>query len=302
MRKTESGRTGLLGVAAIVTVTVAWWLLALWPPPGGTPEWLVRTRAVCFNAGPNGLPDRSGWILLIGQPIGMFGLLLAVWGDSVKTGLRRLSASNGGRLVLVGFMAFVTLGLGATSVRVNNANAQIATFPQWDGDVPPATYPRIDREVPSFVLVDQDGVAVTMDRFAGQVVLMTFAFGHCEAICPMVVHQTTRAHRALTKTAAAQGRAAPALLVVTLDPWRDTPSRLLHLARQWQLPKNGYAVSGTVDGVSDLLDALEVPRVRDTQTGDITHAGLVLLFDESGTLAYASTGGTAQVVALAERL
>jgi cytochrome oxidase Cu insertion factor (SCO1/SenC/PrrC family) len=299
--RSESGRMGLIGLAGIASVTVAWWALALWPPPGGPPAWLLRTRAVCFNAGPNGLPDASGWMLLIGQPIGMLALLMSVWGDSVRAGLNRLARSGSGRVVLAGSAVFLLAGAAAAGVRVDRATVQPASFPEWD-DAPPETYPRIDRPTPAFSLVDQEGAVVTMTRFAGRPVLMTFAFGHCEAICPMVVHQTTRAQRVLTEAAVKDGRPAPSLLVVTLDPWRDTPSRLGHLAEQWELPDDAFAVSGSVEDVNALLDALDVPRERNIQTGDIVHPGLVLLFDADGTLAYASTGGTSQIVALAERL
>ena len=35
---------------------------------------------------PTGLPDAGGWLLLIGQPIGMIGVLVAVWGAELRRG------------------------------------------------------------------------------------------------------------------------------------------------------------------------------------------------------------------------
>jgi hypothetical protein len=38
------------------------------------------TRAVCFGAARDELPNAGGWVLLVGQPLGMLGILLTAWG------------------------------------------------------------------------------------------------------------------------------------------------------------------------------------------------------------------------------
>jgi len=88
----------MIGLVALLGITVAWWALALWPVEGVPPAWLERARAVCFNAGPSGLPDASGWLLLVGQPIGMLAVLMVIAGDAVRTGVRRALASPAGLL------------------------------------------------------------------------------------------------------------------------------------------------------------------------------------------------------------
>jgi hypothetical protein len=65
------GRAAVSALVAIVAVTAAWWALALWPVGGSAPDWLLRTREVCFGATADTLPDAGGWILLVGQPAGM---------------------------------------------------------------------------------------------------------------------------------------------------------------------------------------------------------------------------------------
>jgi len=91
-------RGAMIGLVALLGITVAWWALALWPVEGVPPAWLERARAVCFNAGPSGLPDASGWLLLVGQPIGMLAVLMVIAGDAVRTGVRRALASPAGLL------------------------------------------------------------------------------------------------------------------------------------------------------------------------------------------------------------
>src|SRR3990172_2988440 len=119
----ERGRAlAVAALGSLAATTAAWWALALWPVPGGVPEWLARARFVCFNAGPDGLPDASGWLLLVGEPIGMLAVLLAVWGRPVRAGLRSLASRPAGRLALAGVGALAALGLGGGAGRVAAAS------------------------------------------------------------------------------------------------------------------------------------------------------------------------------------
>ena len=289
-----SERAALIALVGWFAVTLAWWAFALWPL-SGEPTQLARARAVCFNTGPTGLPDASGWMLLIGQPIGMFAILMVVGGDAVRGTLSFLRANLLGRIALVGTAVIALVGLGAASVRVANAQPDGAFV--VNREMPAATYPRLDRPAPSLGLVDQAGDIVTLERFRGRPVLMTFAFGHCEAICPTVVHETRQAQRRLQET----GREV-AMLVVTLDPWRDTPSRLGPLMQQWMLGEDGYVLSGEVDQVNRVLDAWDVARRRDVTNGDIAHPALVFVLDGEGRIAYAANGGAGVLEELVKRL
>lgn len=298
-RSFERGEVLALGALGfILLVTVAWWALALWPVAGETPEWLARTRAVCFNATESGLPDASGWLLLIGEPLGMAGVLAVVWKESLTSGLARLARSIPGRsaLVLIGVLALV--GLFATAARVVHATER-SSVRLVRGDQPPASYPRLERPAPATELVDQTGARFDLAGMRGRPVFVTFAFGHCETICPLVVRNALEARRRLQPAA---GEARPAVVVVTLDPWRDRPGRLPHLARKWGLTDEDRVLSGSVTEVEAALDAWEVPRRRDRRTGDIAHPALVYLVDGDGRIAFASRGDVATLMALAERL
>ena len=56
----QNAAVGMLG--AILATTAAWWALALWPADGRTPEWVLRTRDVCFGADAESLPAPGGWL------------------------------------------------------------------------------------------------------------------------------------------------------------------------------------------------------------------------------------------------
>jgi len=282
-------------IAFLLTVTGAWWALALWPLPAETPVWLERTRSARFNTTESGLPDASGWILLVGEPLGMAVVLFAGWRARLVDSLRHLGSSTSGRVVASATVLAVVVGLGASGMRVLNAGAPELALVSAGGV--PDSYPRLDRPWPEAAgLVDQTGAAFTLDRLGGRRALVTFAYAHCETICPLVVRSSIAARDELAD------EADLAVVALTLDPWRDTPSRFGDMAGQWRMAPGDFVVGGDVASVEAALDLWGVPRSRDERTGDLAHPALVFLVDADGTVAYASTGAPDDLVALARRL
>ncbi len=276
--------TGRPGVAlgallAILVITAAWWALALWPVGAAEPEWLERTRAACFGSMHGGLPDAGGWILLIGEPLGMVSVLFVVWGGSVRRDLRLVLARPAWRLVTVATIALALAGISLLGARAARASAvgrsQVATTPgiPWHLDV----------DAPAVLLTDQHGRRISFADFRGQTVLLTFAFGHCTTVCPTVVHDLQGARRAAN-------RLDVPLVVITLDPWRDTPDRLPSIAEGWELSPRDRVLSGTVAEVVQALDALGIGHRRNETTGDIEHSGTVMILNERGRIAWRLDG------------
>lgn len=285
----------LAALAAILLITAGWWALALWPTPSDAPDWLLTARTVCFGVAPNGLPDGSGWVALLIQPAIMFGMLFFIWGDATVAGLGALAQRGWGRFSLAGLALALSVGIAAAGVRVANAASAAGTDYAVTGGKLPDTYPRLDREAPALALTNQWGNAVNLEQWRGAPVLITFAFGHCKTVCPVVVHDVRRARQRLAD-------AAPTMLVVTLDPWRDVPSRLPAIAEQWNMSGEEYVLSGTVAEVETTLDAWNIPRSRDLTTGDIIHPRLVYVIDRDGKIAYATNAGVEAIVDLVTRL
>jgi len=286
MNKTESVRPGAASIAllGILVITAAWWALALWPAGAVEPAWLLRTRAACFGSMPGGLPDAGGWILLIGEPIGMLGFLMLVWGKPLRSDLRRLSADRRWRQVMVAVGVVLLLGLTAAGRRVAYASG-LGTPP---ASAPPGTISRVDIDASAFVLTDQQGRRASLADFEGRAALLTFAFSHCTAICPTIVHEIRTARRAAN-------RGEVPILIVTLDPWRDTPEQLASIAAAWELEPGDRVLSGSVAEVERTLDALGVGRQRDEATGDVSHAGTVMALDARGHVTWRLDGGWGQV-------
>lgn len=281
----------MAALAGVLAVTAAWWALALWPVAG--PDWLQRTRYVCFGVAETGLPDIAGWMVLLLQPASMVGLVAVIWGGALPRGIRALWARIPGRVAVTVTTAAMLLGVGVAGIRV--ARAQRAADLAWPEEPPiPSLYERLDRPAPALELVDQHGDTVSLAALRGEAVLVTFAFAHCRTICPTIVRDAQLVRRALSV-----GR--PRVLIVTLDPWRDVPSRLPAIAASWGLAEGEHVLSGAVPDVEAVLDAWEIARARDERTGDVVHPRLVFLVTPEGRIAYAASGGRDTIRALLDR-
>jgi protein SCO1 len=291
--RTEPRETwALYGLAGILVVTVGWWAGALWPLPAATPEWVVRARAACFGSTESGLPNSGGWILLLGTPPAMLGALWLMGGDELRSGLRALAARRTGRWGMGAVAISLALLCGLAVLRVLDASGRLATA---EAAVPPPTLPRLDRVAPPLTLLDQNSDAIRLEQFRGRPVLVTFAYAKCETVCPLIVHDALAAAAELSDL-------NPVLLIVTLDPWRDTPARLPHIAAMWKLPADSHVLGGSVEEVEAVLDAWEIARWRDPRTGEVSHPSLLYLVDAGGVIAYAVTGRSEQIVEAGRRL
>jgi protein SCO1/2 len=286
------GRIAVAALGAIVAVTASWWALALWPVSSQAPEWLLRTRQVCFGSDATTLPNAGGWLLLIGQPLGMMGLLTIVWGNELRQGLGLVMTRAAGQITIGMVSAALVTGVVGTVVRVRTANGE--PFPAGTADLTPLLT-RVNDPAPGLALTDQAGNVVSLESFRGKPVLVSFAFAHCETVCPLIVEDVMVARSRL-------GGEAPAALIVTLDPWRDTPGRLPTIAKQWRLGTGAHVLSGVPEDVERTLNAWRVPRVRNEKTGDISHPSIVYVIGADGRINYVVTGGADMIAAAVRAL
>jgi len=264
-----------------LVVTVGWWVLAFAPLPVPA-EWLDQARAVCFGSSPSGLPDNYGWVLLVLGPLSMLGFLLAVWGAELASGLRRAARRSWG-VALIVWIAAGLLGGGLwVARRVAAAERAAAAYaPLEEEERLPDAYPRTFDSAPALDLVDQNGATVGLPALAGKTVLVSFAFAHCVTVCPVLIGTLHAAIEGLPP-------ADTAVVVITLDPWRDTPANLPAIAKAWRLERiaDARVLSGEVETVNAVLAQWGAGGNRDEATGEISHPGLIFVLDEQSRIAF----------------
>lgn len=95
--------------------------------------------------------------------------------------------------------------------------------PRFHGTVYTQVLPAAD-----FALVDHDGEPVTLGSYRGSPVLLFFGFTSCPDVCPLTLARLAQA----VESAGRPGRDAR-ILLVTLDPDRDTPEVLRTYAERF---------------------------------------------------------------------
>jgi len=279
-------------LAVILAITAGWWALALWPVDDA-PAWLTLTRETCFGTAGTGLPDAGGWLVLVGQPLSMLLVLVAAWGRDVRAGLRAAMAGVAGQLAVGAAAALLLAGAMGVVVRVRVADAQ--PFASSRTEAIAGRLNRINDVAKPLALVDQRGRTVTLEQFRGRPVIVTFAYAHCETVCPLVVNDALGARDQLAGH-------APVVLIVTLDPWRDTPSRLASIAERWGVTGDAHVLSGAPEQVERVLNAWRIPRARNERTGDLSHPSLVYVVGADGRIAYVVSGSQSVIRAAVEAL
>ena len=282
----------LAALAVILAITASWWALALWPT-ADAPAWLVVTRETCFGTAATGMPDAGGWMALTGQPLGMLLVLFAGWGHDVRAGLRAALQRVSGQLVVGVATALLIAGVFGLVVRVSVGDAR--PFASSPTEEVARQLNRLNDTPKPLSLVDQSGRTVTLEQFHGRPVLVTFAYAHCETVCPVLVSEVLGARDALASP-------KPVVLIVTLDPWRDTPSRLGAIAERWGATQDVHVLSGVPDSVERVLNAWRVPRARNERTGDVSHPSVVYVIGADGKIAYVLSGGQPVIRAAVEAL
>lgn len=96
-----------------------------------------------------------------------------------------------------------------------------------------------DVAAPALALTAHDGRRVTLESFRGRPVLLFFGYTHCPDVCPMTLSRLARVREELG------GPATDAeVVLVTLDPARDTPAVLAEYVRRFAGGRGITALTG----------------------------------------------------------
>ena len=128
---------------------------------------------------------------------------------------------------------------------------------------------------------DQSGAARTLESFRGSPVMLAMVYTHCTATCPLAVSELKRI--------AAQ-HPGVRLVLVSLDPDRDDPTRLAEYARGLGLDASRWTLlTGADADVRELAATLGV-RYRRVTPEDLAHSNLITLLDRDGRIVRQASG------------
>lgn len=135
------------------------------------------------------------------------------------------------------------------------------------------------REIKPFSLVDHNGQAVTEENLKGEWQLMFFGFTFCPDICPTTMGVLNRAIADLPQK--------PGVIMVSVDPERDTPEALARYVPSFNPEFVGY--TGTFDNIVSLATNVNVAfgKVPGKEPGTYTmdHAASIVVVDPEGRYA-----------------
>lgn len=139
------------------------------------------------------------------------------------------------------------------------------------------------RAMPDFHLLDENGAAAGPEALQGRWNLVFFGFTHCPEACPTTLAMLGNLRRELT--ASLPEPQVPSILLVSVDPERDTPAVLKAYLAGFGPGFTG--LTGDPDAVRSFATALGVPYRKIPMDGDymMDHSTAIMLVNPRGQLA-----------------
>jgi len=172
------------------------------------------------------------------------------------------------------------------------------------GTSPPplaAVYPA-PRPLPAVALRAQDGAPFGRDRLAGHYTLLFLGYTNCPDVCPTTLLDLAGARRAL---AGLPGALQPAVVMLSVDPARDTPAVLARYLAHFD--PSFVGVSGPDEALQAWAHALGAVYEREAARDGayrVDHTAALFLIDPSARLlaVYPTTPSAATLAADYARL
>ena len=140
------------------------------------------------------------------------------------------------------------------------------------------------RPLPAFRLLDHRGESFGPENLQGQWTFLFFGFTHCPDICPTTL-QTLAAARSSLADLPAEER--PAVVMISVDPERDTPTQLAGYVPYFD--PDFLGATGPEPSLAPLASGLGVAYGRtpneDGSSYTVDHTAAIFLVDPAGRLA-----------------
>lgn len=137
-------------------------------------------------------------------------------------------------------------------------------------------------DLAEFSLLDQDGNAFGLENFAGNWSLLFFGFTNCPDICPITLQVLVNARQQM---AAAGHDELPAIVLVSVDPERDTPEIMRQYVANFGAETTG--LTGSLEELRKLTGGLGIYFEKAEVEGDnytVNHSAAVIVLNPAGQL------------------
>ncbi|MDH0483730.1 MULTISPECIES: SCO family protein [Pseudomonas] len=136
------------------------------------------------------------------------------------------------------------------------------------------------RSLPDLTLTNQEGQAVTANQLEGKWSLLFFGYTFCPDICPATLAQM----RQLQGMLPAEAKERLRVVLVTVDPHRDTPEQLKKYLAYFDPGFQG--LTGSQEDIQKLASAVSIPFIpADTSKENYTvdHSGNLVIIGPDGS-------------------
>lgn len=120
----------------------------------------------------------------------------------------------------------------------------------------------------------------TLASRRGNVQLVVMFYTSCRFSCPLIIDSALGVEHSLTP----RERTSLRVLLVSLDPDRDTPAALLAVATKRHLDLSRWTLARTDEATARKTAALLGVRYRRMRNGDFNHASVLVLLDTDGRI------------------
>jgi protein SCO1 len=156
-----------------------------------------------------------------------------------------------------------------------------ATSGGFQSDCLSRAYPEIGGPIS---LVSSTGARVTEADFKGRYALIYFGFTYCPDVCPMTLTTVAAAYRKLP-----DGMTPPQMLLISVDPERDTPEALATYLANKAFPAGSIGLTGTDEEIRAAADAFKADYSKIEQPDSLAeytmdHTSLLYLMDKDWQL------------------
>ena len=129
-------------------------------------------------------------------------------------------------------------------------------------------------------LTDQAGQKHGLDVYRGHPVLITMFYASCPAVCPLIIDTL----RATEKDLTPEQRADLRVLLISIDPERDTVDALRKLAEQRRVDTSRWTLARADDAEVRTIAALLNVQYRQLPSGEFNHSTVITLLTPHGEI------------------